>query len=79
VLWVLAVLVGSVVTLKSVWLFADIANGLMAVPNLVSLIALSGVIVAETRTYLWTDNLDAEAPLPSAFEGRKNPGSVPTS
>ena len=42
-LWVVAVMVGSVATMPAVWAFADIANGLMAVPNLVSLIALSGV------------------------------------
>jgi AGCS family alanine or glycine:cation symporter len=47
------VLIGSVSTLKAVWSFADIANGLMAVPNLISLILLSGVIVAETREHLW--------------------------
>ena len=43
-------MVGSVSTLPAVWSFADIANGLMAVPNLISLLALNGVIVAETRT-----------------------------
>ena len=32
---------------------------MMAIPNLISLIALSGVLVAETRTYLWNDQLDA--------------------
>ena len=51
--WVAAVMVGSVTSLQAVWDFADIANGLMAIPNLVSLLALSGVIVAETRKYLW--------------------------
>lgn len=51
--WVAAVMVGSVTSLQAVWDFADIANGLMAIPNLVSLLALSGVIVSETRTYLW--------------------------
>lgn len=61
-LWVVAVFVGSVATLKAVWAFADIANGLMAIPNLISLLALSGVLVAETRTYLWSGNLDAAAP-----------------
>jgi AGCS family alanine or glycine:cation symporter len=60
-LWVAAVMVGSVATLPAVWSFADIANGLMAVPNLVSLIALSGVAVNETREYLWSDRLDASA------------------
>jgi AGCS family alanine or glycine:cation symporter len=57
-LWVAAVMVGSVVTLRAVWTFADIANGLMAVPNLVSLIALAGVAASETRTYLWEGDLD---------------------
>ena len=53
VAWVAAVMVGSVASLPAVWAFADIANGLMAVPNLVSLLLLSGVIVAETRKDLW--------------------------
>ena len=52
-LWVLGVLVGSVVSLQTVWNFADLANALMAVPNLISLIALAPVLVAETRTHLW--------------------------
>jgi alanine or glycine:cation symporter, AGCS family len=57
-LWVAAVMIGSTMSLKSVWAFADIANGLMAIPNLVSLLLLQGVIVAETRKYLWNGNLD---------------------
>ena len=60
-LWVLMVMVGSVMSLNAVWSFADITNGLMAIPNLISLIALNGVIVAETRKYLWSGNLDADA------------------
>lgn len=56
-LWVGAVMVGAVVKLSVVWTFADIANALMAIPNLVALILLSGVIVAETRHYLWEDQL----------------------
>jgi len=52
-LWVFFVMVGSVTTLRAVWSFADIANAFMAIPNLISLIALSGVIVSETRHYLW--------------------------
>jgi len=60
-LWVIAVMVGSVASLPAVWTFADIANGLMAVPNLISLLALSGVIVAETREFLWEGNLDASS------------------
>ena len=57
VLWVVFVMVGSVVSLPCVWCFADIANGLMAVPNLISLLALNSVIVSETRTYLWDNKL----------------------
>jgi AGCS family alanine or glycine:cation symporter len=51
VLWVIAVLVGSVLPLAVVWDFSDAANGLMAVPNLIALIALSGVIAAETKAH----------------------------
>jgi AGCS family alanine or glycine:cation symporter len=61
ILWVLAVMVGSVSTLQAVWSFSDVANGLMAVPNLISLLALNGVIVKETRDYLWSGNLDKSA------------------
>lgn len=49
--WVGAVMVGSVASLQAVWTFADIANGLMALPNLVSLIVLSPVVAAETKDY----------------------------
>jgi AGCS family alanine or glycine:cation symporter len=52
-LWTAFVLVGSVLTLPLVWSLADIANALMAIPNLVALLALSGVIVSETRQHLW--------------------------
>ena len=54
ILWVIAVMAGSVVSLKAVWSFADIANGLMAVPNLISLIALNRVLVSESRYHLWS-------------------------
>ena len=67
VLWVAAVMVGSVATLPAVWSFADIANGLMAVPNLVSLLALSGTVVEETRRYLWSGELDRAAEEPEPF------------
>ncbi len=52
-LWVAAVLVGAVVNLQAAWAFADIANALMALPNLISLIVLSPVLVAETKAHLW--------------------------
>jgi len=58
ILWVISVMVGSVVSLKMVWDFADIANGLMAIPNLISLLVLNKVIREETRKYLWEGNID---------------------
>lgn len=57
-LWVAFVLIGSVLTLPIVWTFADIANALMAIPNLVSLIALNKILVAETDRYLWSNRLN---------------------
>ena len=53
---------GSVLSLPTVWSLADITNGLMAIPNLISLIALKGIIVVETRRYLWSNILEEEAP-----------------
>ncbi|MBQ6622005.1 MAG: sodium:alanine symporter family protein [Mogibacterium sp.] len=50
-LYIVAVLIGPFLTLKFVWTFADIFNGLMAFPNLVGLVALNGVVVKETRDY----------------------------
>lgn len=50
-LYILAVFVGPYLTVKFVWTLADICNGLMAFPNLIALIALNGVIAAETKKY----------------------------
>lgn len=58
--WVIAVMIGSVLSLPLVWSLADITNGLMAIPNLVSLLVLNKVLVSETRRYLWEERLDAE-------------------
>ena len=41
----------------------------MAIPNLISLIALKGVIVAETRRYWWSDKLDEAAPAAAELVG----------
>lgn len=59
-LWVAFVFIGSVLSLPAVWTFADIANAMMAIPNLIALVGLSGVLVAETRKYLWEKRLDEE-------------------
>lgn len=54
------VFVGAIVNLGLVWNLADIFNALMAIPNLISLLLLSNVIVKETHKYLWLNNLDRE-------------------
>lgn len=57
-IWIVLVFVGAVVDLSLVWNIADGTNALMAIPNLISLLLLSGVVVAETRKYLWNNRLD---------------------
>jgi alanine or glycine:cation symporter, AGCS family len=51
VLWVIAVYLGSTMSLQAVWDFSDAANGLMAIPNLIALIGLSSVIAKETKAH----------------------------
>ena len=51
-IYILAIFIGPFMTVSAVWTIADIFNGLMAIPNLVALVALSGVVVAETKIYL---------------------------
>lgn len=58
VFYIVAVFVGSVMGLNLVWNVADCMNALMTIPNLLSLLFLSGVVVSETRKYLWNNNLD---------------------
>ncbi|SDF50594.1 alanine or glycine:cation symporter, AGCS family [Bacteroidales bacterium KHT7] len=62
VLWIIAVFFGAVLNLKLVWDLADCFNALMAIPNLLSLVFLSKVLVSETRKYLWEGNLEEDAP-----------------
>ncbi|MBN2326271.1 MAG: sodium:alanine symporter family protein [Candidatus Omnitrophica bacterium] len=50
IVWVLFILLGATRKLDTVWAFSDIMNALMALPNLIALIFLSGVIVKETRS-----------------------------
>lgn len=57
-LWIVAAYLGANLDLALVWSLADCANALMAFPNLVSLLLLSGVIVKETNKYLWGNRLD---------------------
>lgn len=50
--YILAIFIGPFMTVSAVWTIADIFNGLMAVPNLIAIVALNGVVVAETGKYL---------------------------
>ena len=50
--YILAIFIGPYMTVSAVWTIADIFNGLMAIPNLIAMVALSGVVVAETKKYL---------------------------
>lgn len=54
-IYILAVFIGPYMTVSAVWTIADIFNGLMAIPNMIALFALSGVIVKETRDFFDKD------------------------
>jgi AGCS family alanine or glycine:cation symporter len=66
IVYTLLVIPGAAMKMEMVWVFADIMNGLMAVPNLIALIALSGTIAKETNTFLQA--IKAEEPLAAAPE-----------
>ena len=51
IIFIVMVGLGAFLQLEAVWLIADIVNGLMALPNLIAIVALSGVVVAETKAY----------------------------
>ncbi len=50
-LYILAVFIGPYMTVSAVWTIADIFNGLMAIPNIIALFALSGIVAKETNEY----------------------------
>ncbi|MGO1767637.1 sodium:alanine symporter family protein [Advenella sp. S44] len=52
IIYVASVMIGTIASLDLVWVAADTFNGLMAVPNLIALVLLSGVIVKETRDFV---------------------------
>ncbi len=58
--YVIAVFIGSIINLSIIWNIADTLNALMAIPNLISLLLLSGVMARETKKYLWENRLDEE-------------------
>ena len=58
-------LIAPVLALDLVWLIADILNALMAIPNLIAVLLLSGVVVRETERYLPDLDLKCEDPVPT--------------
>lgn len=50
-IYILAVFIGPYMTVSAVWTIADIFNGLMAIPNMIAIFALSGVVTKETRDF----------------------------
>lgn len=68
VLFSLVVYIGCTVPLGVVWNFSDVMNGLMAIPNLIGLLILSGLIARETKLYLKHDpKLEANRAQIEAF------------
>ncbi|WP_104639592.1 alanine/glycine:cation symporter family protein [Helicobacter bizzozeronii] len=67
ILYLITIFVGSVTKLEFVWNFSDIANALMAIPNLIALLLLYKVVVAETHAYFNTcpNNPHACQPTPA--------------
>ena len=61
VLWLPFILLGALGRLKPIWAISDTLNALMAIPNLIALVALSGVVVKLTRDFLGNDSGDADA------------------
>lgn len=51
VIFIILIACGPFLKLEEIWVLADIVNGLMAIPNLIALLALTGVVVAETKAY----------------------------
>lgn len=62
-IFTLAIIPGALLKMELVWLLADITNGLMAIPNLIALTALSGVIIKETNEFLLYEKNESLAPV----------------
>ena len=58
ILYIVALFFGSIINLDIIWNIADCMNALMAIPNLVALLLLSGVAAQETKKYLWSGRID---------------------
>lgn len=51
ILWVVCVFIGAITSIDVIWDFADLMNGLMALPNIIAVLLLSGVVAKETKKY----------------------------
>lgn len=71
VIYVAATFIGAVMSLATVWNVADALNMLMAIPNLICILLLSGVIAKETKYYLTGDNIDKIDNTPIPQIGKK--------
>src|SRR5574344_1371887 len=60
IVYLISVYVGSIINLTLVWNIADCMNAMMAIPNLLSLVFLSRILVVETHKYLWLNRLDRD-------------------
>ena len=60
VLYLAACMLGAIGVGDVAWAVSDIANALMAIPNLVAVLALSGLVAKETKHFVWDGNLDEE-------------------
>ena len=79
--WVAAVFVGSIIPQSSlVWHFADCANAFMAIPNLICMVAMTPVLLVETRRYLWSgklDEIDSSLVQPAPLVEEEPPANAP--
>ncbi len=67
-LYILAVFIGPYITVKAVWETADIFNALMALPNLIALLALSGIVVSESRSFIQRQKQNKQASMKVTIE-----------
>ncbi len=58
-MWIVALVIGAVGNLGLIWIVADIMNALMAIPNLIALVALSGTVFTISRSYFSSDAAEA--------------------
>ncbi len=58
ILYIVFLFFGSIINLDIIWNIADCMNALMAIPNLICLLLLSGIAASETKKYLWGNRLD---------------------